>query len=163
MLEPIAAPPGSFVLDIGGEGRHPGAWNLNPRAAATVAGALGRPIPRLICGRGEAIPLPDHSVDLVIVERTPLWPLTLREIERVAKPGAIAILRHAVGPLGDPHARVLALLGRAGRSREVRLGSLRIRETVVHFQDRSRLDLAAAPNREKSRKTIDSLAAARYS
>jgi hypothetical protein len=150
MLEPIAAPPGSFVLDIGGEGRHPGAWNLNPRTAATVAGAAGRPIPRLICGRGEAIPLADRSVDVLIVERAPIRPSVLREIARVAKPSAIAILRHAVGPLGDPHARALAILGRPGRTREIVLDGLRIRETIVHFQTpQARQDRSLAPYPEK--------------
>jgi hypothetical protein len=67
-----------FILDIGGEGRHPTAWNLNPRATKTLGPDRGEPIPRLIRGRGESIPLPDRSVDVVIVEQTPLqdWSTT---------------------------------------------------------------------------------------
>ena len=122
---------GPFVLDIGGEGRHPGAWNLNPRTHRTIGAGSGRPIPRLIRGRGESIPLPDHSVDVLIVERTPLRSATLREMLRVVKPSATAILRHAITPVGDPHQRALQVFKGTARQRVITIGRLRVRETVI--------------------------------
>jgi hypothetical protein len=133
MFEPIPTIPGSFVLDIGGEGRHPGAWNLNPRRQRTLGRAAGEPIPRLIQGRGDSIPLADESVDLIIVERTPLRPAMLLEMRRVAKPSATAILRHAVGPLGDPHRTAVELLQSSARHRTLTIGRRTIRETIVSF------------------------------
>ena len=57
-----------MILDIGGEGRHPEAWNLNPRSRKTVGKQRGELIPLLIQGRGESIPLADRTVDVLIVE-----------------------------------------------------------------------------------------------
>lgn len=54
-------------LDIGGEGRYPEAWNVNPRATKTLGSDAGHPIPNLIKGRAEAIPLPDSSVELILL------------------------------------------------------------------------------------------------
>ena len=123
----------SIVLDIGGEGRHPQAWNLNPRARRTLGGR-GEPIPRLIQARGEAIPLADDSVDVLIVERTPLVSATLREMVRVAKPTATAILRHAVTPAGDPHRFALRLLEGTTRRRMTMIGQQQVRETIVQLR-----------------------------
>ena len=61
----------TFRLDIGGEGRYADAWNLNPSAVKTIGPNRGQMIPRRIPGRADVIPLPDHSVDQVIMERTP--------------------------------------------------------------------------------------------
>lgn len=122
---------GPIVLDIGGEGRHAGAWNLNPRALRTVGISRGQPIPRLIRGRGESIPLADASVDVLIVERTPLRQTTLREMLRVAKPSATTILRHAVGPLGDPHRVALQLLPGNHRRRIATIGRHYVLETII--------------------------------
>jgi hypothetical protein len=133
MTAPNARSCRPVVLDIGGEGRYPTAWNLNPRALATLGAGRGRPIPRLIRGRGESIPLADNSVDVLIVERTPLTTALLLEMRRVAKPSAIAILRHAVSPLGDPHRRALAVLKGTGRQRMTRIGRQAVRQTVVRF------------------------------
>jgi hypothetical protein len=132
-MSPILALPGTLVLDIGGEGRHVGAWNLNPRTRRTLGAQSGEPIPRLIVGRGESIPLADRSVDVLIVERTPLARATLLEMLRVAKPSATAILCHAVGPLGDPHRLALAVLGAPLRRRLIALGRQRVCETIVSF------------------------------
>ena len=92
-----------LTLDIGGEGRHPFAWNLNPSRVKTVGPQTGQPIPRLIVGRADAIPLADDSVSVIIVERTPLRLAALREIWRVAAAGALIVLRHARPPWSDPH------------------------------------------------------------
>lgn len=119
------------VLDIGGEGRHAEAWNLNPRAHKTVGADRGRPIPRHILGRGEQIPLPDGWVDLVIVERTPLWPGTLAEIRRVTKPAATVILRHVAADWFDPHCRAVELLAGTASRRSIELAGQAAVETVI--------------------------------
>jgi hypothetical protein len=98
-------------LDVGGEGRHPQAWNLNPRATKTVGPDAGQPIPNLIVGRAEAIPLPDGSVENIVVERTPLRDQSLKEIARVAAPSARVVLRHARPPWSDPHQRAADFWG----------------------------------------------------
>lgn len=127
-------PPGiPFILDIGGEGRHPAAWNLNPRTTKSVGSQIGQRIPRLIRGRGECIPLASHSVDVVIVERTPLRAPVLREILRVARPGALVVLRHAELPWFDPHRHALRLLpGQVSRS-AVKVGDRLFRETTIRL------------------------------
>ncbi len=121
------------MVDLGGEGRHPRAWNLNPRTTKTFGPQAGQPIPRLIVARGEALPLRDASVDVLIAERTPLRMATLREIERVAKPSATIILRHVEGPLGDPHRVALAMLkGRTHRGTST-IGSHTVCESIIEL------------------------------
>ena len=92
-----------LVLDIGGEGRHKAAWNLNLRRLRTLGPQRGQPIPRHILGRAEAIPWASGTVDQVIVERTPLRVNALKEIVRVTAPDGLVILRHACIPGRDPH------------------------------------------------------------
>ncbi len=120
-----------LVLDIGGEGRHPAAWNLNPRMRRSFGPECGEPIPRLICGRGDAIPLRDGCVDVLLVERTPLRLDVLREILRVARPSATVVLRHVEGPLGDPHRVAVRMLKGTRRQRTTHIGRHTVRETVV--------------------------------
>lgn len=116
-------------LDVGGEGRHPEAWNLNPRSTKTLGSGAGEPIPNLIAGRAEAIPLPDASVEQVIVERTPLRDQSLREIARVAVPLARVVLRHARPPWSDPHQRAAQLWGPPVKQRFSRLASHIVQES----------------------------------
>ena len=119
------------ILDIGGEGRHPEAWNLNPRRHKTFGPERGELIPRWIEGRGERIPLPDGSVEVLIVERTPLVPATLAEIARVASPTARIILRHVPAHHLDPHRlAVKALQGTIERG-TITIGSHALQETVI--------------------------------
>ena len=87
-----------FPLGIGGEGRHEHAGNLNPSPTKTLSPSRGELIPRHIPGRAEAIPLPDQSVDRVIVERTPLKKTSLKEIARIVHVHGTIILRHATPP-----------------------------------------------------------------
>lgn len=105
------------ILDIGGEGRYPDAWNLNPSPVKTIGPERGAAIPNHIPGRADAIPLPDQSVHRIIVERTPLTAAAVRELARVIAPRGEVILRHAVPPGIDPHATAREILaGRASQS-----------------------------------------------
>lgn len=122
-----------MILDIGGEGRTDGAWNLNPRTHKTVGRERGEPIPRLIQGRGESIPLADQSVDVVIVERTPLRPATLAEIRRVARPAAQVILRHAQANQRDPHVLAVQALRGTVRQGMTDIGGQSYQETVIQL------------------------------
>lgn len=120
-----------IILDVGGEGRHAAAWNLNPSRLRTFGPMRGTTIPRLIRGRSEAIPLATGSVDFLIVERTPLRAATIREILRVAAPGGTIVLRHVVGPGGDPHRFLLAQVSGEVQRGWSMLGSHRVRETTI--------------------------------
>lgn len=121
-------------LDIGGEGRHAEAWNLNPRATNTLGPDAGQPIPKRIAGRAEAIPLPDASVAQVIVERTPLRDKSLAEIARVTIPGACVVLRHARPPWSDPHKQVAQFWGPPTQQRLRRLAGQIVQESkfILH-------------------------------
>lgn len=122
-----------LALDIGGDGRHKRAWNLNPRMHKSLGADRDTLIPRLIRGRGECVPLPDGSVDVVIVERTPLRVETLHEIRRIAKPGSTIVLRHAPLPWFDPHRLAIRLLpGKLMRSM-IRVGQQTLRQTVIRI------------------------------
>jgi hypothetical protein len=119
------------VLDIGGEGRHADAWNLNPRRYKTFGPQRGELIPRWIEGRGERIPLPDGSVEVLIVERTPLVPATLAEIARVASARARIILRHVPVHHLDPHRLALQVLKGTIKRGTITIGSHTLQETVI--------------------------------
>jgi hypothetical protein len=126
-------------LDVGGEGRYPDAWNLNPRATKTLGADAGRPIPKLIKGRAEAIPLPDSSVDLILVERTPLSDRSLQEIARIAAPTARIILRHARPPWSDPHQRAARSWGPPIQQRLTHLAGQTVQESEFVLQRESDL------------------------
>lgn len=122
-----------MVVDIGGEGRHPEAWNVNPRQFKTFGPHRGDPIPRLIRGRAEQVPLPDRQVDMIIVERAPLSRKAIDEIKRIARPGALVVLRH-VRPFGlDPHVLAKQVLCGEHRECECRIGSSVCQETVIEL------------------------------
>ena len=126
------------VLDIGGEGRHPQAWNLNPSCVKTFGKDRGKPIPRHICGRADAIPFPDRSVDRIIVERTPLRVSAFKEIARTIAPNGTIILRHARIPGRDPHTLAQRLLPGRISQRMIRLGNQVVQETCFQEQIPSR-------------------------
>lgn len=123
-----------YVVDIGGEGRHSAAWNVNPRPCKTLGPQRGQPIPRLICGRAENMPLPDHKTDMVIVERTPLSRRALEEIKRIARPGALVVLRHARAFGRDPHLLAKEMLSGKHRGRECEIESRIYQETVIELE-----------------------------
>ena len=120
-----------MILDIGGEGRHPEAWNLNPRSRRTLGQQRGELIPRLILGRGDCIPLADRTVDILIVERTPLREATLTEILRVARPSARIVLRHANAHRRDPHRLAVQVLKGAVEQRTAMIARQHVQETVI--------------------------------
>ncbi len=125
--------PHLVILDIGGEGRHAAAWNVNPRTRRTCGPRLGELIPRLIHARGDRIPLADGSVDVLIVERTPLVHATLREILRVARPRARIILRHAHQTFSDPHRLAVEMLKRTVRQSLTAIGRQPVKQTVIRL------------------------------
>ena len=98
-----------IVLDIGGEGKHPEAWNLNPSRIKTFGPDAGEPIPRLICGRADAIPFPEASVARILVERTPLRDSAIFEMLRVIQPRGAIVLRHVPISGRNRHARAIRL------------------------------------------------------
>lgn len=126
---------GGLVLDIGGEGRYRRAWNLNPRTRRTIGPLRGQRIPRLIQGRGECVPLPADSVDLVIVERTPLRAATIDEIRRVTKPGGWVLLRHALAPTAHPHLPARRLLDGTAYTTAARIGRQSVTQTIFRIAD----------------------------
>jgi hypothetical protein len=98
-------------LDIGGEGRYPGAINVNPMGLTSTTGAPGRPIPHLVVGRGEALPIADHVADVVTVESAPIREGAAQEIARVLAPGGEVRLLHPSGYAAQTHSLVEAALG----------------------------------------------------
>jgi SAM-dependent methyltransferase len=121
----------SFIVDIGGEGRHSAAWNVNPCPFKTIGPQRGQPIPRLIRGRAENVPLPDHECDMIIVERTPLSRRAIEEIKRIARPGAVIVLRHARAFGHDPHLFAKAMLNGECCQGESWIGLSSCQETVI--------------------------------
>lgn len=124
-----------FVVDIGGEGRHPLAWNVNPRALKTIGPQKGQPIPRRLPGRGDSVPLADHQADVVIVERTPLSREACEEIRRIARRRAIVVLRHVRAFSFDPHRLAKELLGSHWCERQCSVGASLCQETVFELAD----------------------------
>jgi hypothetical protein len=122
-----------LVLDIGGEGRHPEAWNLNLHATRTCGPDRGSPIPRLIQARGELIPLVDGCVDVLIAERTPLRRATLAEMLRIAQPHAIIILRHICPHRLDPHRFAVGVFPGTVTQRKLPLGDRVLQETLIRL------------------------------
>ena len=118
------------TLDIGGEGRYPEAWNLNISKIKTLGPDKGQPIPRWVAGSATAIPLPDSSVDRIIMERTPLTCVAIDEMLRILKPGGDIILRHFYGTGEHPHALARCTISGHVSSGQIYLGNQLIQETA---------------------------------
>lgn len=104
------APAEPRIIDIGGEGRHPQAWNVNPSPVRTLGPRKGMPIERHIAGRAAELPFADNSIQTIIVERTPLPREALLEIARVVAQGGSIVLRLAPLPWFDPLALAKQIL-----------------------------------------------------
>jgi hypothetical protein len=102
---------GAVHLDVGGEGRHHYAINVNPGNLTSTTGVPGRPIPRLVNGHVEKIPFASGTADGLLVESAPLRPGAAAEIARVLKPGASVRLVHPVDYGRTHHASVITALG----------------------------------------------------
>jgi hypothetical protein len=93
-VEEHLAAAGKVHVDVGGEGRYPGAINLNP-----LADMGWRPetdtwtkIPNLVKAGSENLPIADHVVDTLTLESAPIRATTPGEIARVLKPGGEVFL-----------------------------------------------------------------------
>jgi len=120
-----------LIVDIGGEGRHPHAWNVNPSKFRTIGSLGGQPIPRLIQARAFRLPFADDSVDLAIVERTPLSRAALEELDRVLSATGRLVLRHVPLPRGDRHALAQELIRGTIERRTTTIGRQQVIETVI--------------------------------
>lgn len=118
-----------LFLDIGGEGRHANAWNVNPSPVKTLGRDRGSPIPNWIPGRASRLPFPDRVVDLVIVERTPLLRESVLEIMRVVAPDGTIILRHFHGSGSHPHQFARSTISGMCTTRTIRIGNQTLQET----------------------------------
>jgi len=118
-----------MILDIGGEGRHPTAWNINITRWKTLGSQRGGPIPRLILGRAEALPIQSRVAEMVILERTPLRQESVLECLRVVRHGGILVLRHVPLPDSDRHAVAKQLIPGNWSERQYRIGGCLIQET----------------------------------
>lgn len=83
-----------IVLDIGGEGRYAGAINLNPQPITSTTGEAGHIIPNWVPGRGDFIPLPPKTVEIIRLENAPINPATMEEMLRVMRPRGKIHLSH---------------------------------------------------------------------
>jgi ubiquinone/menaquinone biosynthesis C-methylase UbiE len=119
----------TITLDIGGEGRHPGAVNLNLSRKKTLGLARGQCIPNLIVGRADRMPFADRSIAHIIVERTPLTQEALAEIARVIAPGGMIELAHVPWEHADRHGRALEMLPGESQQRRRRIAGQMVQET----------------------------------
>ena len=99
-------------IDIGGEGRYPGAINVNPSTTTSTTGAAGRPIPNLVQATGERLPFATQSVDIITLENAPIRPATISEIARVIRPGGdIRLVGPATPEVLAAHQRIADAVG----------------------------------------------------
>lgn len=98
-------------LDIGGEGRYPLAYNINPFSST---GANGAAFPRVIRSLGEQLPIRSGSVHRITVENTPLRPGIEHEIIRVLAPGGIVELDHPADYAAEAHQPIIAAMQARG-------------------------------------------------
>ena len=124
-----------ITLDIGGEGRHPEAWNINPCRVKTFGPERGAPIARLILARAERLPFATGSVDRVIVERTPLGDAAIREIARVIRPGGEVLLRHVPLPTSDRHHRAQQILAAPFTQTRAYIGGQEVLQTKFRLPE----------------------------
>lgn len=123
------------TFDIGGEGSHPTAWNVNPSRTVTFGKRAGEPIPRLIVARADAMPFATGSLGCILVERTPMTRSALREIARVGRPGARVVLRHVPLPHRNRHGEAITILGGTASQQMTSVRGQRVLETTVQLPE----------------------------
>lgn len=129
----VLSPRAWVAIDIGGEGRHAHAWNVNSAATKTIGSERGQPIARLVQARASQLPFGAASIDEVLLERTPLTRAALLEIARVVRPGGRVVLRHV--PLEDRDRHALAcqlIVGEVSRG-ACTIGRQEVIETVIRI------------------------------
>ena len=111
--------PQCLHLDIGGEGRHFNAVNLNPSTHTTCLSGPQLPIPNHLQGRGESIPCSDCSVFLITIENTEITEDMTIEIKRVLDAHGIIRLIHPTGYAAEAHSYVATIVnGKVFRTEE---------------------------------------------
>ena len=68
---------------------------------------------------------------MIIVERTPLLQRAIEEITRIARPGAVIVLRHARAFGRDPHLVAKEMLNGERYEGESWIGLISYQETVI--------------------------------
>jgi hypothetical protein len=93
-----APEPAPLHLDIGGEGFHPDAVNVNPSPVTTtgIGAPAGQPIPNLVQTTGENLAphFAPGSAAVVTIENTPITPTMASQVASVTRPGGQIILQH---------------------------------------------------------------------
>jgi hypothetical protein len=98
-------------LDIGGEGRYPGAFNINPFSSAVPGSPT---FARLVRSVGEELPIRSDSIDLITIENTPLRPGIGAEVARVLRSSGRVELDHPADYAADAHPKVISALQAKG-------------------------------------------------
>jgi RHS repeat-associated protein len=99
---------GRVHIDIGGEGAHPEAINLNPTNVTSTNEATL--IPRRVPGVGERLPFSSRTADVITLEGAPLRPGAAEEIGRVIRPGGEVTLVNPSDYATAAHQRVADVL-----------------------------------------------------
>ena len=128
-------PGNGLILDVGGEGRHPEAWNVNVSRVKTVGPQRGEPIPRLIVARADTLPFAGGVASSVILERTPLRRRVIEELLRVVQPAGTIILRHVPFPDADRHALAAELIPGRRQQSQILIGRQLVQETRFELSD----------------------------
>jgi len=103
----LAPQRGPVHIDIGGEGRYPGAINVNPNTTTSTTGTAGRPIPNLVQATGERLPFANQAAQIVTIENTPISQATASQVARVIRPGGEIRLVSPADYARTAHQRVI--------------------------------------------------------
>ncbi|MGO8752247.1 MAG: RHS repeat-associated core domain-containing protein, partial [Thermoguttaceae bacterium] len=106
-----------LAIDVGGEGLHSGAINVNIQPMTSTTGKAGRPIPLFFARVGTEAPLvfSNRTVKSIFIENTPISEATANEVARVIAAEGIILLDNPEPYATDAHARVLQALRALGR------------------------------------------------